>query len=101
MVQTNHPGPGPNGAAIYLSGQEAIKHMTTPKGIKINLWASEEQFPELIKPVQMAWDTKGRLWVASWRTYPERTPDRQGRRQHPHLRRSRQRRARDESHSLH
>ena len=23
----------------------------------------------------MAWDTKGRLWVAVWRNYPERTPD--------------------------
>ncbi|HXJ73524.1 MAG TPA: PVC-type heme-binding CxxCH protein, partial [Candidatus Dormibacteraeota bacterium] len=29
---------------------------------------------ELIKPVQMAWDTKGRLWVAAWPNYPERTP---------------------------
>ena len=38
--------------------------------MKINLFASEEQFPELIKPVQMAFDTKGRLWVASWVTYP-------------------------------
>ena len=41
----------------------------------MNLFASEEQFPELAKPVQMAWDTKGRLWVAVWPNYPERTPD--------------------------
>jgi len=38
-------------------------------------FASEEQFPELVNPVQMAWDTKGRLWVSVWRNYPERTPD--------------------------
>ncbi len=58
----------------YLSGEEGIKHMTVAKGCKVNLFASEEQFPELVSPVQMAWDTKGRLWVAAWKSYPERTP---------------------------
>ena len=73
-VPTNKPDVKP-----FLDGQEAIKHMTVPKGVKVTLWADEKQFPELIKPVQMAWDTKGRLWVAAWRTYPERQPwDKQG-----------------------
>jgi glucose/arabinose dehydrogenase len=58
----------------YLGGEEAIQHMTVPEGFKVNLFASEEQFPELVSPVQMAWDTKGRLWVAAWTNYPERTP---------------------------
>jgi len=58
----------------YLSGEEAIKHMTVPKGCKVTLFASEEKFPELVSPVQMAFDTKGRLWVAAWPSYPERTP---------------------------
>ncbi|MBI3850478.1 MAG: HEAT repeat domain-containing protein [Verrucomicrobia bacterium] len=58
----------------YLSGEEAIKHMTLAKGCKVNLFASEEKFPELVNPVQMAFDTKGRLWVAAWPSYPERTP---------------------------
>ena len=58
----------------YLGAEEAIKHMTVAKGCKVNLFASEEQFPELVSPVQMAWDTKGRLWVAAWKSYPERTP---------------------------
>ena len=31
-------------------------------------------FPELVNPVQMAFDTKGRLWVAAWRTYPHWKP---------------------------
>jgi hypothetical protein len=43
-------------------------------GMKINLFASEEQFPELANPVQMAWDTKNRLWIAAWPNYPERRP---------------------------
>ncbi|PYM12243.1 MAG: dehydrogenase, partial [Verrucomicrobia bacterium] len=58
----------------YLDPEEAIKHMTVANGCKVNLFASEAQFPELVKPVQMAFDTKGRLWVAAWPNYPERTP---------------------------
>ena len=44
------------------------------EGLKVQLFASEKQFPELVNPVQMAWDTKGRLWVSAWPNYPERTP---------------------------
>src|SRR5438552_2758213 len=58
----------------YLGGEEAIRHMTLAKGCQVNLFASEERFPELVNPVQMAFDTKGRLWVAAWPSYPERTP---------------------------
>lgn len=74
-VATNHPGPNPDGSWPYLGGEEAISKMTPCTGCKINLFASEEQFPELVKPLQMAWDTKGRLWVSVWHNYPERTPD--------------------------
>ena len=48
--------------------------MTVAKGMKVNLFASEKEFPELAKPVQMAFDTKGRLWVAVWPTYPHWKP---------------------------
>ena len=74
-VKTNISGKNPDGTHEFLSGEEAIKHMTMPKGCKVTLFASEEQFPELVKPVQMAWDTKGRLWVSAWKNYPERTPE--------------------------
>ncbi|HVV02342.1 MAG TPA: PVC-type heme-binding CxxCH protein, partial [Verrucomicrobiae bacterium] len=73
-VPSNLPGPNPDKTFPFLSGEEAITKMKTPAGLKVNLFASEEQFPELIKPVQMAWDTRGRLWVAAWPNYPERTP---------------------------
>src|SRR5262249_18304327 len=63
-VKTNKPGPNPDQTWPFLSGEDAIKHMKVPPGLKISLFASEEQFPELIKPVQMAFDTRGRLWVA-------------------------------------
>jgi glucose/arabinose dehydrogenase len=73
-VKTNHPGTGPNGTHVFLGGEEEIGHMKVHKGMKVNLFASEEQFPDLINPVQMAWDTKGRLWVTTWPTYPHWKP---------------------------
>ncbi len=73
-VVTNKPGNGPNGTHLFLSGEEAIGQMTVGKGLKINLFASEKEFPNLAKPVQMAFDTKGRLWVAAWPTYPHWKP---------------------------
>jgi putative membrane-bound dehydrogenase-like protein len=73
-VPSNEPGTESDGTHSFLSGEEAIAKMKVQDGCRINLFASEEQFPELINPVQMAWDTKSRLWVAAWRNYPERTP---------------------------
>lgn len=73
-VKTNKPGKGPDGSHIYLSGEEAIKHFKLGSGLKAQLFASEAEFPELVAPVQMAWDTKGRLWVAVWPSYPHWTP---------------------------
>ncbi|HEX3147462.1 MAG TPA: PVC-type heme-binding CxxCH protein [Gemmataceae bacterium] len=73
-VPTNKPGAGPQGQHIFLDGADAIKSMTVAKGLKVNLFASEKDWPELAKPVQMAWDTKGRLWVAVWPSYPHWKP---------------------------
>jgi azurin/glucose/arabinose dehydrogenase len=74
QVPTDMPGTNPGGSFAFLGGEEAIAKMTVHSHMKVNLFASEEQFPELVSPVQMAWDTKGRLWVAAWKNYPERTP---------------------------
>jgi putative heme-binding domain-containing protein len=73
-VKTNKPGPGPHGEHLFLGGEEAISKMTVGKNLKVNLFASEKEFPELAKPVQMSFDSKGRLWVACWPTYPHWKP---------------------------
>ena len=73
-VPSNKPGPEPEGRHEFVSGEEAIRKMKLHDGTKINLFADEKEFPDLINPVQMAWDIKGRLWVAVWPNYPERTP---------------------------
>lgn len=58
----------------YISGEEGIKHMAVADGFEVSLFADDEQFPELINPVQMQFDTKGRLWAAVWPTYPKWEP---------------------------
>jgi putative heme-binding domain-containing protein len=73
-VETNKPGPLPGGKHVFLDPEKAIDKMTVAKGMKVNLFASEKQFPEFVNPVQMSWDTKGRLWVAVWPTYPHWKP---------------------------
>ncbi|MCH1506501.1 MAG: plastocyanin/azurin family copper-binding protein [Verrucomicrobiales bacterium] len=60
--------------APYPDPEEAIGEMKIHSGMEVNLFASEKEFPELANPVQMAWDTKNRLWVAAWPTYPAATP---------------------------
>ena len=58
----------------YLSGEEQIKFLTLPEGCKVEFIADETTIPELINPVQMNFDTKGRLWLAVWPNYPETNP---------------------------
>ncbi len=71
---TNKPGPKADGTYEFLSAEEAITKMTLAPGLKANVFASEKEFPELAKALQFAWDTKGRLWVSVWPSYPELTP---------------------------
>jgi glucose/arabinose dehydrogenase len=59
---------------VFLSPEESIQKITLGEGLKVELFASEREFPELVKPVQMAFDTKGRLWIAVWKNYPHWQP---------------------------
>jgi len=73
-VVTNRPGAGPNGSHLYLGGEEAISKMTVAEGMKVNLFASEEKFPELVSTQQMQFDPKGRLWCTAWPSYTHWKP---------------------------
>jgi glucose/arabinose dehydrogenase len=68
--------PGTNLPAVdaITPGEQAISKMTMGPGMAVNLFASEAEFPELVNPVQMAFDARGRLWVASWKNYPHWRP---------------------------
>ena len=74
QVQTNYKPRDPNAAMRYLYGQEALDKFTVAPGYKIDLFASEVEFPDLANPVQISFDNKGRLWVAVMPTYPHWKP---------------------------
>ena len=58
----------------YPTPEESIEQMTVPDGFAIELFASEREFPELANPTQIAFDSKGRLWVACMENYPQWLP---------------------------
>ncbi len=68
-VKTNF-NPEANGSLTYLYGQEALDKLKPAPGYKIELFASEKEFPDLANPVQMTFDNKGRLWVVTMPSYP-------------------------------
>jgi putative membrane-bound dehydrogenase-like protein len=66
--------PDKEGSLKYLTAQESLAEIQVPEGYELNVFASEEMFPDLANPVQMQVDAKGRLWAASWNTYPKWEP---------------------------
>lgn len=60
-----------------LSPEEQLKTFKVPEGFEMQLVAAE---PDLRKPMNMAFDAKGRLWVSESREYPfPAPPDKTGR----------------------
>jgi putative membrane-bound dehydrogenase-like protein len=63
-AQDKPPGPP-------LSPAEAIEKMTVPEGFKVELVASE---PNLVNPVAMTFDERGRIWITESLEYPRLEP---------------------------
>ena len=65
-----------DGSDIYpnagMKGEDAAKAMTLPPGFKATLFADE---PDVVQPIAMTLDDRGRLWVAEAYSYPQRQPD--------------------------
>ena len=72
-VKTNY-NPDKNGSLEYLYGDDALKSLKVAPGYKIDLFASEKEFPDLANPCQLSFDNKGRLWLATMPTYPAWKP---------------------------
>jgi len=71
----NRPEPLPY--QLPLSAADSMDYTRVPVGFRLELFACE---PDIINPVSMAWDERGRLWVAETVDYPnEITSSRQGR----------------------
>ena len=63
-LYNSEPGnPGP------MPPQDALKALKLPPGFKATLFAAE---PDVQNPIAMAWDARGRMWVAENYTYAER-----------------------------
>lgn len=61
-----------------LSPEESMKHYSVPEGFELSLFAAEPGIGG--KPICMAWDHRGRLWVAETYDYPnEKQPEGKGR----------------------
>lgn len=58
-----------------LSPEESAKLIQVPAGFALERYASE---PDIINPVAMDWDEKGRLWVIETVDYPNTVRDDQG-----------------------
>ena len=63
-AQDKPPGPA-------LSPTEAIARMTVPPGFTVELVASE---PEIVNPVAMTIDERGRFWITESLEYPRQSP---------------------------
>ncbi|MHB1558280.1 MAG: PVC-type heme-binding CxxCH protein [Isosphaeraceae bacterium] len=70
-VETNFKG-----RVHITTPEEEQKTFTLPEGYKIELFASEVQFPDLEDPVAMTFDAKGRMWVTTMPSYPMYLPGR-------------------------
>ncbi|MGB0610714.1 MAG: PVC-type heme-binding CxxCH protein, partial [Verrucomicrobiales bacterium] len=62
------------GGNKWMSADDELKSFTIDPRFKVNCFASEEDFPDIACPIQIRWDSKGRLWVACSTTYPHVYP---------------------------
>ena len=63
-----------NRTGIIKPVAESEAEFKIADGYQVNLFASEEQFPELRNPVQITFDAKGRLWVVTMPSFPHTPP---------------------------
>jgi putative heme-binding domain-containing protein len=69
VVESNVPG-----ETKIFTPEEQLATFKLPEGFKIELYASEREFPDLQKPVAMTFDGKGRMWVCTMPSYPMYLP---------------------------
>jgi mono/diheme cytochrome c family protein/glucose/arabinose dehydrogenase len=73
-TETNYNPSRKNGTTDYRYGEDALATMTVADGYKMTLFASEQEFENLANPVQLSFDNRGRLWIATMPTYPHYRP---------------------------
>lgn len=61
-------------SADILPSAETLKKFKLAPGYQINLFASDEQFPELANAVSLAFDARGRMFCTTMPSYPQWRP---------------------------
>ncbi len=79
--KTNVGGPndkqakaGKLGSLNYRPAAEQVSKFKLAPGYEINVFATEEDFPELANPVALNFDSQGRMWVSTMPSYPHWKP---------------------------
>ena len=72
-IPSTIPGKRGGTSPALTPAQEKAKFEIT-EGYQVELFASEEEFPELRNPVSINFDAAGRLWVATMPSYPHALP---------------------------
>ncbi len=62
------------GANEWMTAADELKAFQIDPRFEVNLFAGEEEFPEIACPIQMRWDSQGRMWVSCSTTYPHVYP---------------------------
>lgn len=62
------------GANEWMTAAKELESFKIDPRFEVNLFAGEEQFPDIANPIQMRWDARGRLWVSCSTTYPHVYP---------------------------
>ncbi len=62
------------GVNEWLSPADEQKAFKVDPRFEVNLFASEQEFPEIANPIAMRFDDRGRLWVSTSITYPHIYP---------------------------
>jgi azurin len=62
------------GANEWLAPADELAAFRIDPRFEVNLFASEDQFPEIANPITMRFDSRGRLWVSCSTTYPHVYP---------------------------
>ena len=65
------------GANRWMSAEDELAAFKIDPRFEVNLFAGEEEFPDVAAPIQMRWDAHGRLWVSCSTTYPHVYPGRE------------------------
>jgi len=62
------------GLGTMKTSAEDLKDFTLAEDFQVNCFATSEEFPELINPLQIQTDARGRIWVTCYASYPHPLP---------------------------